>query len=569
MQEERKLTGYPSIDKPWLKYYTKEQIEAPLPHMTAYEYLQKKNKDHLELDAIDSDFGNFTYKKLFEMIERTALSLYKFGVQKGEIALCMLPVMPHESFIFYAVDKVGAAMSQLPPQSTIDEICNTITKFDAKVFFVFDAFITAETEQSIYQNTNLNYIIQIGFAPSKIRDKRTISWDEFLEIGANTMLPKIERKPEDLLFIAGTGGTTGAPKNVMLNDNCFNIIVHQYVNSELNYNAGDRWLRLWPIFSATAAVSNHHLPLCVGTNNLIRQFPLNICDFDKMILKDRPNHIVMIPQLLDVLEKSKLLADEDLGFIKTAGCGGLSITAQFENRVQKFFEKHNINTFLGYGWGCTENTSSAAMRSNFKTTRIGAIGVPLVQTIVSVFAPGTSEEKRYSEEGELCINSKTLMMGYYEDEDLTKGAIKVHADGSLWLHTGDLGTISEDGFVTVSGRMTRVIFVFPTAKIYPQAIENKLSKVLGVREVAVCETPDLEHDGFFLPVCFIVADKGYDLENIKDRVNQLCTEELPEYSRPREVFFKEYFPLTKVGKVDYRALEALATEMLAEKEKKQ
>jgi len=404
------LTGYPSIDKPWLKYYSEEAINSPLPHMTAYEYLKKKNKEHLEFDAINSNLGTYTYKELFEMIEKTASSLYELGVKKGKIVLCMLPVLPHESFIFYGVDKIGAAMSQLPPQSTIDEICNAIIKFDAEIFFIFDTLITAEIEQNIYQNTNLKAIIQIGSMPSKTRNKRTISWDEFLEIGANTILPKIKRNPEDLLFVAGTGGTTGTPKNVMLNDNCFNIIVHQYINSDLNYKAGDKWLRLWPIFSATAAVSNHHLPLCVGVNSFLRQFPANICDFDKMILKDKPNHIVMIPQLLDVLEKSELLVDEDLSFIKTAGCGGLSITSQFEKRVQKFFKRHNVDTFLGYGWGCTENTSSAAMRSNFETTRIGAVGAPLVQTIVSVFDPETLEEKQYNEEGELCINSKTIMM---------------------------------------------------------------------------------------------------------------------------------------------------------------
>lgn len=549
------LTGYPSIDKPWLKYYKKEYIEASIPHMSVYEYLKEKNKDHLELNAIDSDMGNYTYKELFEMIEKTALSLYGMGMKKGKIALCMLPVLPHESFIFYGIDKVGAAMCQLPPQSTIDEICNAITKFDSEIFFTFDILLTSEMEQLIYQNTNLKFIVEIGLLQSKDRDKRTISWDRFIEFGRNTILPKIERSPQDLLFLAGTGGTTGTPKNVMLNDDCFNIMVHQFINSDLNYNAGDKWIRLWPIFSITAAVSNHHLPLCVGVNNLLREFPVNLNDFDKMILENKPNHIVMIPQLLDVLERSELLKEEDLSFIKTAGCGGLGITSQFEERVHHFFRRHNLNTFLGYGYGCTENASSAAMRSNFETTSIGTVGVPLVQTIVSVFDPETLSERQYNEEGELCINSKTIMMGYYNDKELTESVVKIHADGSIWLHTGDLGTISKDGIVTINGRMTRVIFVFPTAKIYPQALESMISKVSGVREVVICEKPDLEHDGFYLPVCFIVADKEYNLEDIKEQIHKLCIEELPEYSRPREIHFRDFLPLTKVGKPDVKALE--------------
>lgn len=389
MREQRmnkqKQTGYPSIDKPWLKYYTEENILAPLPHMTAYEYLRDKNKEHLNLTAITSDSGNYTYEELFAMIDKTASSLYELGIKKGKIVLCMLPVLPHESFIFYGVDRVGAAMSQLPPQSTIDEICNAITKFDAEIFFVFDTLITSEMEQIIYQNTNLKSIIQISFLPSKTRNERTISWDDFLEIGAKTRLPIIKRKPEDLLFIAGTGGTTGTPKNVMLNDNCFNIIVHQFINSDVPYDYGDRWMRLWPLFSATAAVANSHMPLCIGMNVFLHNLSSDITCFAKMILDDKPNHLILIPQLLDELEQSTFLGNSDLSFVKTAGCGGIAMTSQFEKRVNQFYKKHKIETFLGHGWGCTENASNIAMRSNFATTRVGTVGAPMVNTVVSAF----------------------------------------------------------------------------------------------------------------------------------------------------------------------------------------
>ena len=77
--EKENMTGYPSIDKPWLKYYKKE---SQIPHMTAYEYLKERNQEHLELNAIDSEVGNYTYKELFEMIEKTAASLYELGIKK-------------------------------------------------------------------------------------------------------------------------------------------------------------------------------------------------------------------------------------------------------------------------------------------------------------------------------------------------------------------------------------------------------------------------------------------------------------------------------------------------------
>lgn len=185
----------------------------------------------------------------------------------------------------------------------------------------------------------------------------------------------------------------------------------------------------------------------------------------------------------------------------------------------------------------------------------------MVKTVVAAFDLESCEELRYGQEGELCISSPTVMMGYYNDPELTAKVLRKHADGQIWLHTGDLGTVSEDGIVTVKGRMTRMIFVFPTAKIYPQALENAVSKVSGVQEVVFCEIPDKAHDGFFLPVCFIVPDGTCGSEQVRINVAQYCEEAFPDYSRPKAIYIRDHLPLTKVGKPDIRALEA---ELMAE-----
>ena len=149
------LTGYPSIDKPWLKYYTEEQINAPLPHMTAYEYLRQQNAGHEDLQAIDSAFGNYTYRGLFDMIDRTAAALWQLGMKKRQIVLEMLPVMPHESFLFYGVDITGAALAPLAPMYPTEEVCKAARKFDAALFFTFDMLLTPEMEQAVYAQTGV------------------------------------------------------------------------------------------------------------------------------------------------------------------------------------------------------------------------------------------------------------------------------------------------------------------------------------------------------------------------------------------------------------------------------
>ncbi|MBQ8003767.1 MAG: acyl--CoA ligase, partial [Oscillospiraceae bacterium] len=247
---EKKMTGYPSVDKPWLKYYTQEQINAPLPHMSAYEYLKKQNADRMDYLAIDSEVGCYTYGELFNQIDATAASLWSMGLCKGKNVLAMFPALPHESFLFYGVDAVGSALCQIAPLYTATEVCTYVNRIDAKLFFVFDYILTSEMEQMLYANTQLQHIVVVNFTPLQGRDKRTISWEDFIEIGKGSKLPEIHRdNANDVLFFASTGGTTGTPKSVMLSDDSFNLAVHQYISSPLPYEPGHKCLRMFSIYS--------------------------------------------------------------------------------------------------------------------------------------------------------------------------------------------------------------------------------------------------------------------------------------------------------------------------------
>lgn len=260
---EKKMTGYPSIDKPWLKYYTEAQRSAPLPHMTAYEYLKRQNAERLDYVAIDSEVGNFTYGELFAQIDATAKALWAMDIRKGKHVLSMFPVLPHESFLFYGIDAVGAALCQISPMYTAAEVCNFANRIDADLFFVFDFILTPEMERMVYENTKVRHIVVVNFMPLQGRDARTMSWDAFMALGQDVTLPEIHRDPaKDVLFFASTGGSTGEPKCVMYSDDSFNLGAIEALDSPLPYAQKHKWLRLWPIFSDTAAVANrNHAPV--------------------------------------------------------------------------------------------------------------------------------------------------------------------------------------------------------------------------------------------------------------------------------------------------------------------
>ena len=552
--EEKKLTGYPSVDRPWLKYYTEEQINAPLPHMTAYEYLKTRNAGRPDSVAIDSEMGCFTYGELFDRIDDTARALWAMGVRKGKNILSMFPVLPHETFLFYGIDAVGAAMCQLAPQYTALEVCNYANRMEADLFFVFDFILTPEMERMVYENTQVRHIIVVNVIPLTDRDGRTLAWDSFIAMGAETTLPEIHRDPsKDVLFFASTGGSTGEPKCVMYSDDTFNFAVHGYYQSPLIYRPGQKWLRVWPIFSGSAAVANHHMPLCCGMLLIIRNFTSDLSEFPEIVLKAKPNHLILIPQMFDAMEQSEAMKKEDMSYIVHAGCGGMPITAQFEERVNAFLKRQNIDTFIGYGWGCTESATMGTIRSSHETTRVGTVGVPFINCLVAAFDPDTGEECAYGQEGELCICSPAMMLGYYNAPELTEKVMRVHADGRRWLHTGDLGTMDENGFVRVKGRMTRMIMISANAKIYPAAMETQIASVPGVREVTYCAVP--KGDGFYHPVCYIAPESMEEADNVKAAVERFCAAKFAEDACPKRVFIKEQLPLNKGGKPDILLME--------------
>lgn len=557
------LTGYPSIDKPWLKYYTEAQINAPLPHMTAYEYLKRENANRLDHLAIDSEVGHFTYGALFDQIDATAAALWAMGIQKGKTVLSMFPVLPHESFLFYGVDAVGAAMGQVAPQYTPAEVCNFVQCIDADLFFVCDSILTPEMEKTVYNTTDVRHIITVNFAPLKNRDSRTITWDAFMAHGRGVTLPEIHRNPStDVLFLASTGGSTGEPKRVMYSDDSFNLTVHQTLHSPLPYSVADKWLRMWPIFSGAASIANHHMPLCCGMISVLRNFKTSITEFPSILLTEKPNHLLIIPQIFDVMEHSDLLKNQNLSFIISAGCGGAGITAQFEERLNAFFREHHIDAFVGYAWGCTESATTGAIRTSHETTRIGSVGIPHVNAIVSAFDMESGFECAYDQEGELCICAPGMMLGYYDAPQMTKTVLRAHDDGTIWLHTGDLGWVDKNGFIYFKDRLTRMILISPNAKIYPSAIENEIAKISGVQDVVFCAVPNKSGDGFYTPVVFIVPHDATNIEVVKRQVEQFCKTQFSEDIRPKHVFIKEHFPLNNANKPNIFALEAEAKQAM-------
>ena len=178
-----------------------------------------------------------------------------------------------------------------------------------------------------------------------------------------------------------------------------------------------------------------------------------------------------------------------------------------------------------------------------------------------IVEPDTMNELSFNQEGELCITGPSLMLGYYEKPEATDAVVKVHEDGNRWLHTGDLGHITEDGIIYVTGRIKRIIMAKgndgQVTKMFPDRIEKSVLEHPAVGLCCVIGVADEKRIHY--PKAVIVLNSGYEKSDATTaEILAVCKEKLPDYMVPEIIEYRDDLPRTSRGKVDYRALEQQA-----------
>ena len=151
-----------------------------------------------------------------------------------------------------------------------------------------------------------------------------------------------------------------------------------------------------------------------------------------------------------------------------------------------------------------------------------------------------------------------IMLGYHNNKIETNRVLRTHRDGSVWLHSGDIGYIDSDGCVFILGRMKRMIVRHDGFKVFPFQIESVVSQHQHVERCCAVGIPDKNHRQGQLPLVYIqlYAQCTVSIDTIRAELQVLCEHELPDYAVPVAWQFLEELPLTSIGKVDYKALEA-------------
>lgn len=560
---------YASEQRPWLAFYDSKYINQTLPACTAFEYVCQQNKGRLNETALEYFGRKITYADFIVQVKRTTAALRAMGVQKGEILTVVSVMTPEIIYLFYAADRMGATLNLVDPRYSAEGIHDYITEVNSRILVclnvTYDRCVQAAKRTHVEKvlvlspANSLPMPLQLGYKmknPDRNRyASNVIHWNDFIQKGKGKNTTAEPFDPAHACVVVHTGGTTGSPKGVMLSDSNFNAIAQQFAAFDQLMCRGQKLMNIMPPFIAYGYACGVHLPLSLGLTVLIVP-NLDPAKLGSLVLKHKPEHMFGVPSHYQQMAADPKLKDADLSFIRNYAAGGDSIAQGAEQTVNDFLAAHGAQYAMAKGYGMTE-VSSAATAAAGHNNKPGSVGIPLVNTLVSVFDPGTDHELPIGQRGELCISGPTLMLGYYGMPEETANLLRRHSDGRVWAHTGDLGYMDEQGFVYVESRIKRIIIRHDGFKVFPSMIENVISRHPAVQQCSVVGCADKEHVQGRLPFVYLVLEPSAvaKKKQIIRELREMCAEGLPEYVQPIAYKFISSMPMTPIGKVDYRRLE--------------
>jgi long-chain acyl-CoA synthetase len=568
MSEPRACTSSDSpghADRPWLRFYD-AGVPAALdyPDTTLFGALAASAAQRPDAIAWEFEGRRSSYAGLLGEIAACSRALSALGLVAGDRLLVALPTVPHAVVALYAASRIGVVCAFIHPLSTSVEITHYLDLTGARVVLSLDLFhqaIAAATPRTPIRHLLLGRIgdylsplKRLGFwwlkgrRLPRIDDPRVRGWRPAL--AANGPHPPVTAAdPGSAAVILFSGGTTDLPKGIVLSHRAI-IAEGMQAAAWGGLGEGHSILAVLPVFHGFG------LGVCINAALIAGGRSLLVPRFDaalvaKLIRRLRPNMLVGVPTLFEALARDPALEGLDLSFLRAAFCGADTLPRPVKDAFEARVRAGGGSVRLLEGYGLTEAVT-AIMAMPTGHYREGSIGLPFPDMLAKICRPGSEHECPIGEEGEICLSGPTLMLGYLDAPEATAQALRRHADGRTWLHTGDLGRRDADGFFYFEVRLKRMI-KSSGFNVYPAQVEAVLQQHPAVAAACVVGVPDPRQVERVVAIV-VPTDPSAAGDALAQALIAHCRAQLIVWSCPREVHFRATLPTTRVGKIDYRAL---------------
>lgn len=403
----------------------------------------------------------FTYEEFYKEYDKISQIFISKKLNKGEKISIIFYNESKFLTIYFAALALGIVVVPINPDLSFNEINYIVKNSNSKICIYSDKLKNKIKKTKIY-----------------LSEKKFFNYKNKMKINFINKYKKNNLiKLNDLAIIIYTSGTTGKPKGVVINH--LNILSDAYaISKNFKFDTKTRALCILPLFHNNGQIATFFSPLYKGGSSVITFGKTNIYNFWNYIEKYKITWTSVMASILSLLLSLK--KNKKNNSLKGILCGGQILTKEILNKFEKRF---NVPIYEGYG--LTETTSFSCINKFPKKNRVlGSIGKSLIINDMKIFDPKSFKEKKFNEEGEICIRGFNVACNYYNLNNVNK---KSFYKG--WFRSGDFGSQDERGNFFFSCRKDSLI-IKGGENIYPAEIENALYKINDIEECAAIGIPD-------------------------------------------------------------------------------
>lgn len=484
-----------------------------------------------------------------------ARSLLHLGIGKGDIVAVWMPNLPQFAYILFACGKIGAIVTAINTRSKLFELEHVLGHSDAKLIVMLDRFLNQDFAGMVGQALGVDAIGPDGRVASerfpKLRhlvgtpgsgDKRLMPWEQFVELGQGAECAgrlartQEEQRPDEPVLLQYTSGTTALPKGAL----CSHIYVRNFGADSvlrLGVKPGEALLNTQPIYHVGGSCAAIPTPLTIGCRVVVPEYyeverVLRLIERERCVA--RTGFAAMYIMEMD----HPRFKEFDLSSLRSGWCIG---PPDLMSRVR---DQMGLSQLLQL-YGATEACGTAGAVGESWEKRSQSCGRPFTGMEIAIFDMGTGEKLPPGEPGEIALRGWCTMNGYLKQPEETAKTI----DPEGWVHTGDYGTLDEDGYLHFQGRIKNMIRV-GGENVSAEEVEFMLMRHPEIKMATALPMPDSRLGEVVL--AFVELEHGSALS--EQEIIEFCKLRMANFRVPRAVRFVREWPLTGSGKVHRHAL---------------
>ncbi len=550
------------MEKIWLKNY-QEGVPAEID-VHQFDSLVAMFHDSCEQFSDRPALSNFGTCITYQAFAKHSHALAAYfqhvlGLQKGDRIALMMPNLLQYPIAFFAALEAGLVVVNVNPLYTPHELTHQLNDAGAKAIIVMSNY--AHVVQTALPAVKLEHIIVtkmgdlLSFPKNYLANfivkhvkkmepdwaiPNTIAFCDALVQGKQHKLAPLKLSNNDVALLQYTGGTTGISKGAVLTHGNLNANIEQVLQwfAPMDGDYEKVVITALPLYHIFALTANLLTFVRFGAHNVLVTNPRDMKGFIKILINTPFNVIMGVNTLFNGLLHHPDFAKIDTSHLRLALGGGMAVQRAVAEKWQELTGKPLIE-----GYGLTEASPVVSVNPLNLAEYNASIGLPVPSTDIAI-RDEAGNDVAIGESGELCVRGPQVMQGYWQRPDET--AKVIDADG--WLHTGDIATMDEQGYLRIVDRKKDMIVV-SGFNVFPNEVEDVIAMHAGVREVAVVGVKS-ESSGEKVKA-FVVRDDA----SLSDKaLIAFCRTELTAYKVPKDIEFVDELPKSNVGKILRREL---------------